>query len=193
MRAMRAERLGSYSIAATFPGTSSFGRLKSMIRYRFLWPPPRKRTVIRPSWFLPPRSCFGSVRDFRGLVSESSSKLCTVKNRRPGDVGLYFLSGIGFSDSLEELDHLLAFAKGHESLLPIRPAALEPAVALQLSPHARGPDRAHLDSEELLDRPLDLGLVGVRGDLEAEGAVVVLGCRGLLRDERPVDDVVHLH
>ena len=29
---MRADRLGSYSIAATFAGTSSLRRLKSMIR-----------------------------------------------------------------------------------------------------------------------------------------------------------------
>src|SRR3972149_9569206 len=190
---MRAERLGSDSIAATFPGTSIFGRLKSMMRYRCLWPPPRKRTVMRPSWFLPPRSCLGSVRDLRGLVSVSSSKLWTVKNRRPGDVGLYFLSGIGVSDSLEELDHLLAFTQGHEGLLPVGPSPLEPSVALQLSPNACGAARAHLDSEELFDRPLDLRLVGARGDLEAQRAVVVLRRRRLLGDERSVDDVVHLH
>ena len=38
---MRALRFGSYSMAATFAGTPSLFRRKSMTRYWRLWPPPR--------------------------------------------------------------------------------------------------------------------------------------------------------
>ena len=37
---MRAERFGSYSISRTVAGTPSLLRLKSMMRYFRLWPPP---------------------------------------------------------------------------------------------------------------------------------------------------------
>ena len=45
---MRHERFGSYSMAATLAGTPSLVRLKSMMRYWRLWPPPRWRAVLRP-------------------------------------------------------------------------------------------------------------------------------------------------
>ena len=41
---MRAERLGSYSIASTFAGTLNLLRLKSIIRYKRLCPPPMIRS-----------------------------------------------------------------------------------------------------------------------------------------------------
>ena len=45
---MRQLRFGSYSMAATLAGTPSLVRLKSMMRYCCLWPPPRWRAVLRP-------------------------------------------------------------------------------------------------------------------------------------------------
>src|SRR5215472_18034836 len=91
---MRAERLGSYSIAATLAGTPSLLRLKSIRRYARLAPPPRWRVVIFP-WLLRP-ACFSSftTRDFSGLVLVISSKVETDIPRRPGDVGRYCLIGI---------------------------------------------------------------------------------------------------
>ena len=53
---MRAERLGSYSIAATLPGTPNLSRLKSIIRYLILPRPPRWRMVTRPL-LLRPADC----------------------------------------------------------------------------------------------------------------------------------------
>src|SRR4051794_12569453 len=47
---MYAERLGSYSIAATFAGTPSLRRLKSMRRYRRLAPPPPGPRGGPPPW-----------------------------------------------------------------------------------------------------------------------------------------------
>ena len=45
---MRQLRFGSYSMAATLAGTPSLFRLKSMMRYCCLWPPPWWRAVLRP-------------------------------------------------------------------------------------------------------------------------------------------------
>src|ERR1700736_1575979 len=91
---MRALRLGSYSTAATFAGTPSFWRRKSIRRYAFLWPPPRWRTVMLPVLLRP--LCFlrCSTRERSGLPRVTSSNVLTDMKRRPGLVGLYFLTGI---------------------------------------------------------------------------------------------------
>ena len=82
---MRAERLGSYSMAATLAGMPTLSqRLKSMMRYKRLWPPPRKRTVIRPWLFRPPVFFRGLTRDFSGSVLVISEKSATVMKRRLG-------------------------------------------------------------------------------------------------------------
>ena len=85
---MYAVRFGSYSIAATFAGTKSLVRLKSILRYRRLAPPPRWRAVLRPSALRPPDFLRPSVRLFSGSVLVISWKSGNVMNRRPGEVGL---------------------------------------------------------------------------------------------------------
>ena len=65
---MYADRLGSYSIAATLAGTPSLVRLKSIRRYRRLAPPPRWRAVLRPLALRPPDFLSPSTRDFSGSV-----------------------------------------------------------------------------------------------------------------------------
>lgn len=67
INAILAVLFGSYSIAATFPGTPSFVLLKSIILYLGLYPPPLCLTVILPLLFLP--ECFFNVtvKDFSGL------------------------------------------------------------------------------------------------------------------------------
>src|SRR5690242_12269310 len=94
---MRAERFGSYSIAATRAGTPSLLRLKSIKRYARLAPPPRWRVVILP-WLLRP-ACLLSLTtsDFSGRVLVISSNVDTDIPRRPGDVGRYCLIGISLS------------------------------------------------------------------------------------------------
>ena len=91
---MRADRFGSYSIAATFAGTPSFVRLKSIVRKRRLCPPPWWRVVMRPRLFRPPFFVIGSSSDFSGSDFVISSKPDVAMKRRPGLVGLYFLSAI---------------------------------------------------------------------------------------------------
>ena len=85
---MRAERFGSYSIVETFAGMSRLSRLKSMMRYIRLWPPPRHQDVSCPWLLRPPVLCSGSTSGLCGSCVVISSKVCTVWNRVPGDVGL---------------------------------------------------------------------------------------------------------
>src|SRR5438874_8351914 len=81
-------------MAATLAGTPSLFRLKSMMRYCCLWPPPRWRAVLRPYALRPPVLGFGASRLFSGLVLVISEKSETVWNRRPGLVGLRLRRGI---------------------------------------------------------------------------------------------------
>src|SRR5919206_2681853 len=93
---MYAERFGSYSIAATFAGTPSLRRLKSILRYLRLAPPPRWREVMRPFELRPPDFLRPSTSDFSGSALVTSALSFQVANRRPGDVGLCFLMAIGY-------------------------------------------------------------------------------------------------
>ena len=91
---MCAERFGSYSIAATFAGTPSFWRLKSILRYLRLAPPPRWRDVIRPCALRPPDFLSPSTSAFSGSDFVTSALSFQVEKRRPGEVGLCFLIAI---------------------------------------------------------------------------------------------------
>ena len=51
------QRLGSYSIEATLPGTPNLSRLKSIRRSFCLWPPPWWRMVKSPELRRPPVRC----------------------------------------------------------------------------------------------------------------------------------------
>src|SRR6185295_5870466 len=88
---IRADRLGSYSSAAIVPGIPALSRRKSIFLYSRLCPPPRKRTVVRPSLFLAPVLRRNDVSDFSGLFFDRSSVVTAVIPRRPGVLGLYAL------------------------------------------------------------------------------------------------------
>ncbi len=70
---MYAVRLGSYSMAATLAGMPSLSRLKSILRYRRLAPPPRWREVTRPWALRPPDFLMPSTSDFSGLLFVTSA------------------------------------------------------------------------------------------------------------------------
>src|SRR3989442_13852198 len=186
MRAMRAERFGSYSIEATFPGTPILSRRKSMMRRRRLAPPPRWRTVMRPWLLRPAWRRRGATRDFWGLERVISSKLCPVAPRRPGEVGLYCL--IGTLDALEQLD-LVAGGERDDGLLPVR--AVLDAVAphpARLALHDHYVYIRHFDIEPFFDRILDLDLVRFGTYLEHVLVLAAEAC-GLLRNHRPDHDI----
>src|SRR5215470_11689301 len=96
---MRAERFGSYSIVDTFAGMSHLSRLKSMTRYIRLWPPPRHHDVSWPTLLRPPVVCIGSTSGLCGRSVVMSSKVWTVWNRDPGDVGLNLRIGMTYAPS----------------------------------------------------------------------------------------------
>src|SRR5947209_13917313 len=110
---------------ATLAGTPSLRRLKSILRYRRLAPPPRWRAVLRPLELRPPVFFRPSVSDFSGSVRVISAKSGYITNRRPGEVGLGLRIGIGLLASLqapEDRDRL-ALAHLDDRLLPAtRPA-----------------------------------------------------------------------
>src|SRR5258708_5712521 len=111
---MRAERFGSYSIPITSAATSRLRRLKSILRYFCLCPPPMCREVNRPRLLRPPDRFFGSTRLFSGFHFVSSSKAGRDLNRRTGVSGRKVLSAI-----LNQFD-LLAFLQRHDRFLPLR-------------------------------------------------------------------------
>src|SRR5262249_61200983 len=78
----------------TFAGMSRLSRLKSMMRYIRLWPPPRHHDVSSPRLFRPPDRGSGSTSGLYGLVVGMSSKTCTGWNRWAEDVGLLLRKGI---------------------------------------------------------------------------------------------------
>src|SRR5581483_3679950 len=96
---MRADRFGSYSIVDTVAGMSRLSRLKSMMRYMRLWPPPRHHDVSCPRLFRPPVLLSGSTSGLYGWSVVISSNVCTVWNREPGDVGLNLRIGIVYAPS----------------------------------------------------------------------------------------------
>jgi len=151
---MWAERLGSYSIASTVAGMSIRLRLKSMMRYSCLWPPPMRRDVSRPYALRPPVLCLGSVRPRWGRSFERPTCLLSEVNRCAGREGPKCLMGMAWvsgGSALDELD-LVAGLQGHDRLLVVGGRArLALAAALVLAAVVLGVDPPHRDLEGRLD------------------------------------------
>src|ERR1700733_5207545 len=93
---MREERLGSYSIVATLPGTPNFSRLKSIRRSFCLCPPPWWRTVRSPEFRRPPVRLRVVSNGLCGVDVVRSSVVSDVLKRNGGVTGLYVLIAIVF-------------------------------------------------------------------------------------------------
>src|SRR3954471_24039130 len=193
---MYAERFGSYSMAATFAGTPSLERLKSILRYRRLAPPPRWRDVLRPCAFRPPDFVRPSTSVFSGSSLVISEKSGYETKRRPALVGLGLRIGMRLAlleagEALEDRDRV-ALAHLDDGLLPLARAAGGPAAALGLGLHRHRAHVHHVDAEELLDGLADLRLVCLVVDPER---VLVRGRQdvALLRDDRADDDLGGFH
>src|SRR5438132_924151 len=94
MRAMRAERFGSYSIPITSAAMPCLHRLKSTLRYFCLWPPPICREVSRPLLLRPPVFFFGSRRLLIGRDLVNSWKVESDLKRSVGVNGRKVLRAI---------------------------------------------------------------------------------------------------
>src|SRR5215216_5256484 len=184
---MRAERFGSYSTCRTVPATPNLLRLKSMMRYFRLWPPPRRRIEMWPWLSRPPDFFSGSVSDRSGVDRVISLKSDTERKRELLVTGLNCRMPIGRL-ALEDLDAPLA--EGHDRLFPVRPAAAGLPHAPHLAALVGRPHARHLDAEQLLDRLLHGQLVRLRVDLEVVLAALLVGHRALLGDDRAHDGAV---
>src|SRR5579862_9783004 len=184
---MRAVRLGSYSMASTSASTPRFLRLKSMMRYFCLCPPPMWREVSRPWLFRPPVFLMVWTSFFSGFDLVISSNFGSALKRSTGVNGLNVLRAM----ALREFD-LVAFLEGDNGLLPMRPAPIAARVALVallLAGVVAGVDGSNRFLEKRLDGMLDLHLVGARAYPE-DVLVVLLGeKRALLGEPRGLDEV----
>src|SRR5262249_6987567 len=151
---------------------SRLSRLKSMMRYIRLWPPPRHHEVSWPTLLRPPEVCIGSTNGLCGSSVVMSSKVCTVWNREPGDVGLNLRMGMVLRP-LPEFRHLGAFAQAHVRLLPARAASREAPLPLHLAVGDARADALDFGAEQLLDRALDFRLVRAGRHLEDDRASIL--------------------
>src|SRR5579875_2742271 len=94
------------------------------------------------------------------------------------------------ADLSEDVD-AVAGAQGHDGALDAAPGAVPESGALALALPVERVDVEHLDVEHLLDRDLDLGLVGQRVDVERV-LVVVQQAVALLRDHRSEQHVARI-
>src|SRR5262245_13389987 len=187
---MRHVRLGSYSIAATLAVTPSLLRLKSMMRYCCLCPPPRWRDVLRPWAWRPADFGLGPSSDFSGRFAVISAKSETVWKRRPGLVGLRVRMPMTTS-VLEQRD--LARGERDDGVLDVGLGA-DPVGAPRAAALARAVQRVdavHLDAPDQLDGVADLRLARRRMNLE--GVDPGLHQRvALFGDDRGEDDVARI-
>src|SRR5438477_5522156 len=120
---------------------------------------------MRPMLLRPPVLFCGRRSDFSGFFLVISSNVDTLMARRPGDVGLYFFTGILRllqSDVLEEIEYLVAGHEGDDSLLPARAVAPETGLlAAALAVHVERIHRLDFHLPAGFNRLLDLQLVGI--------------------------------
>src|SRR5437870_11455534 len=185
---MRALRLGSYSMWATFAGMASLSRRKSISRYCCLWPPPWWRVVILPWTLRPAFFGLGTTSERSGWSRVISEKSANDIPRRPGVVGLALrMVMVGSLPCLEEFD-LVALGKLDDRSLRACPRAGHVPGALGLALAVAGVDTDDLHAPDLLHRVADVDLRGLTGHEERVG-VVVDEPVGLLADDRAQDDV----
>ena len=135
----------------------------------------------------------GSTSGLCGSFVVISSNICTVWNRRPGDVGLYFRIGMicyapSKNSGIFSPSRSFTYAFFQSDRWPAkRPWRLILPCEIAVR------TLSTFDPEQLLDRALDVDLRRARGHFEHERATVLAQERCLLGDERPADDVCLFH
>src|SRR4051812_9674903 len=95
---------------------------------------------------------------------------------------------------LEEFRELFSLAQPHVRLLPVGALAGKAALTLHLAVRDRRPDMLHFGAEQRFHRAFDFGLIRIERDVEDDGASVPLAQDGgLLRDQRPANDICKFH
>src|SRR5277367_5455423 len=121
---------------------------------------------MRPCALRPPVPCSGRTSDFSGVERVISAKSETLDPRRPGVVGLYLRIAMA-SKSLtpgrlgrcsEQVDRLAACGQRDDGALAALALAVAAAGPLALALTVERVHGIDLDTEDLLDRDLDLRL-----------------------------------
>src|SRR5262249_16585581 len=86
--------------------------------------------------------------------------------------------------------HLFAGLQLHVRLLPVRPITRELAAAAQLAGRGGGANVVYLHLEQRLNRALDLRLIRVRGDFEAQRALSFFLTQSRFVDHRALDHLL---
>src|SRR5690606_29691668 len=148
---------------------------------------------MRPWWLRPPDLLCGSTSAACGAPLCRSGVTTRTALRRPGDVGLNFINGMGASSGrrVDDVDRL-AFGQRHVRLAPVATAALARTEGLALALHVQHVDSLDLDVEKLLDRGLDVGLGRVFRHFERVLVGYFLQARGLLGHARCTDHFIEL-
>src|SRR4051794_37595991 len=152
------------------------------------------RVVMRPVLLRPPVFGSGRSSDFSGVERVISAKSATDEPRRPGVVGLYLRMAMSFfpwslADSREDVDRA-GLERDDGALGVLALAEAEPRAA-GLAGAVERVHRRDLDTEDLLDGELDLGLVRPRVDDEGVLAVIDQAV-ALLADDGRDDDVARV-
>src|SRR5882762_5683113 len=205
---MLALRFGSYSMDSTLAGTPALSRRKSILRYCFLWPPPRCQIEISPWLLRPPERFFGSRRPFSGVSLVISLLSRTVMNRLDAVYGLKLFSPIAASYLLKlflyrfafslipelqvvrVLDHFFAFGQLDVRFLPIAPVTFVLATAAHLAGEIRGANTRDFHLENLLHGFLDLRFRGLGGNLKDDRRVQLLHAQTFFRDDRAANNLI---
>src|SRR5690625_967608 len=132
------------------------------------------RVVMRPWLLRPPVLEIGRSRDFSGVERVISSNMETELWRRPGVVGLYlriaivipYLSTFLLGACAEDVDGVAALTESHVGALGGLTDAEAGTGALALALAVSGVHGVDLHAEDLLDGIFNLGLVGIRCNVE---------------------------
>src|SRR5690606_23358981 len=109
------------------------------------------RVVVRPWWLRPPvLLCFSSNGAYGAPLCRSGVTTRTAE-RRPAEVGLNFINGIGCTSGLGRYIDRLAIGQTHVRLAPIATAASTVTEVLALALHVDHVDSLDLDVEQLFD------------------------------------------
>src|SRR5690606_24766051 len=150
------------------------------------------RVVMRPWWLRPPVLLFFSTSGAYGAPLCRSGVTTRTAERRPGEVGLNFINGMGSPSGLGGHVDALALGQAHVRLTPVAAAAGTEAEGLVLALHVDDVDGLDLDVEQLLHRRLDVGLGGVARNLEHVLVAGFLQAHGLFRHARSAQHAENL-
>src|SRR5690606_14632964 len=139
---------------------------------------------MRPWWLRPPDLLCGSNNAACGAPLCRSGVTTRTAERRPGEVGLNFINGMGCTSGLGRYIDRLAIGQTNVRLAPVAAAASTVTEGLVLALDVHHVDTLDLDVEQLLDRGLYIGLGGFVRDFEDILVGEFLQARGLLGDSR---------